>query len=144
MAATAVAALLTACGAPTPAAFLEQSDRALEDATSAVATTGVALDQLRLRRLPRPYGTVVLTEQEESLGSTQQSYAATQPPASEQAVYDSTTDLLEEASGLVTEARIAVRRGRHGSYAQIRSDLAEVGSQIAEARQEIAPTVAER
>ncbi|MGH1561717.1 hypothetical protein [Mumia sp. DW29H23] len=138
VAATVLAAVASSCGTPSPEAFLSQSDKALEDASSAVATTGTALDQLRFHKLPVPYGRVVVTEQEEALGSTQQSYTASQPPESEQAVYDSTSDLLEDASGLVTEARIAVQRGQRSTYARIRADLAEVGSQIAEAREEIA------
>jgi hypothetical protein len=140
----ATVAVVAGCGAPSPSAFLDQSDKALEQAGSSVATTGIALEQLRFRKLPRPYGTVVVTQQEETLGSTQQSYTATQPPTSQQAVFDTTSDLLEEASGLVTDARIAVQRDDRRAYVRIRAQLAEVGASIDEARADILAAEAQR
>jgi hypothetical protein len=107
-------------GTPDGDSWRIDAQRAVSDASSAVATAELALRQHVEGRLFDRYLQTVLVDAEEGVGRAGAAIGATQPPRVERERYDAVTGQLDEAAGLVATARIAVvdrETDRYGALA---------------------------
>ena len=125
--------ILTGCtvpAAPDRAAWRSQAAQALEDTASDVATVELVLRQERQDRLPGKYAVVVAVDSEESAGKSGEAFTSLQPPPGQRAAYDRVGQLLDDAQGLLSEARIALADGATGDYPPLIARLARLGDRL--------------
>ena len=123
----AVVLLLTlvGCAPGTPDADSWRSDaaRAVGDVASAVQTAQLALAESQSGHLPHAYLQSVLVDAERTGGMAAQTLSSLQPPDGERQRSSDVLDALDEATGLVIDARIAVVAGDSEQYADLVTDL---------------------
>lgn len=130
---TAVAlVVLTGCvpGTPDVNTWREKARHAVSDVSSQVATVGLVLAQDGRGSLLGAYDRVVATYAEEAAGKATQSISGAQPPDAERQQYDSVTKALDDASSLLSEARIAITNGTRTEYRDLAHRLDRVGSEL--------------
>jgi len=130
--AAAVVLTLTACapGTPDEDSWRGDATRAVGDVASAVQTVRVGLDLARRDRVPHAYLQTVVVEAETNGGMSAQTLSAVQPPRVERRRASDVSDLLQQATDLLTATRIAVVDGDEAAYADLRRRLAEVADEL--------------
>ncbi len=116
---------LTACapGTPDEDSWRGDATRAVGDVTSAVQTARLGLSLARRHRLPHAYLQTVVVEAETNGGMSAEKLSAVQPPAVERRRASDASDLLQRATDLLTETRIAVVDGDEPAYAALAARL---------------------
>jgi len=90
---------------------------------SAVQTAQLALAESQSDHLPHAYLQSVLVDAERTSGMATQALSSVQPPDVERQRSSEVLDALDEATGLVTDARIAVVAGDSEQYGDLVTDL---------------------
>jgi len=90
--------------------------RAVSDVLSSVQTSRLALEQALDGTLFDAYVQTLTVDAEEAGSSAADKLAAEQPPVPEQKRFTVVTGRLDEATGLLADARIAAVDGRTGDY----------------------------
>jgi hypothetical protein len=128
----AILGLLGACvpSAPSPQAWREDARRAVSDVAEEVATTQLALEQERSGRLLGGYAVVVVVQSEELAGTAASGLESEQPPKVEQDRYDVVTKAVDDATGLITDARIAVADGDEAAYPDLVRQLEKTAREL--------------
>lgn len=123
---------VTACAPGTPAddSWRDDAQRALSDASSAVQSAELGLRQARQGRVYDRYLQTVLVDAEGAAGAAGTSIGGEQPPTSERHRYDVVTTQLDDASSLVTTARIAVVDRETGRYGALADQLAHTAASL--------------
>jgi len=123
----AVVLLLTvvgcAPGTPDEDSWRSDATRAVGDVSSAVQTAQLALAESQSGHLPHAYLQSVLVDAERISGMAAQTLSSVQPPELERQRSSDVVDALDEATGLVTDARIAVVAGDSEQYGDLVTDL---------------------
>jgi hypothetical protein len=124
--------LLTGCGAqtPSPPDYRTQTELTLSTALSSVATVQLAVEQLHAGNLMSSYAEVMVTSSVDALDSQASSYTSLDPPRTSQALFDKASSILDEAEGLLVEARIAVSRNDTGTYAGLAGKLRKLADDL--------------
>jgi hypothetical protein len=127
-----VLGLLSACvpSAPSPESWREDARRAVSDVAGEVATAQLALEQETADHLLGGYAVVVVVEAEELSGDAATAFESAQPPPVEEKRYDRVTKQLDEATGLITDARIAVAAGDEAAYPTLVRQLERAGRRL--------------
>jgi len=129
----ACAALLSGCLLPpTPSdhGWTVHAQRAVGDVASAVATGELVLRHQHDGQLLPNYARVTLAHAEETAGSAADSFAAEQPPASEDTRYAALTDAMDQALGVLADARIAVVRDEKSACPTYCAKLHRIGARL--------------
>jgi hypothetical protein len=126
--AVAVAALLftlTGCapGTPDEDSWRDDATRAVGDVVSAVQTAQLALTQSREDHVHHAYLQNLLVDAERIGGMAAQKLSSVQPPDVEHRRSSDVTDRLDQATGLLTDARIAVVAHDTGEYDDLVAQL---------------------
>ena len=111
-------------GTPDEDSWRGDATRAVGDVLSAVQTARLGIEQAKDDRVPDAYLQTVLVDAERNGGMAASTLSAVQPPAGERGRSSDVSDRLERATGLLTEARIAV----------VARDTDEYGDLVAELR----------
>jgi ABC-type uncharacterized transport system auxiliary subunit len=124
--------LLAGCvpSAPEPESWRDDARQAVSDVAGEVATTQLALEQERADRLLGGYAVVVVVEAEKLAGDAATSFESEQPPKAEQKRHDTVSKALDEATGLITDARIAVADGDEAAYDDLVRQLDRAGRRL--------------
>jgi hypothetical protein len=131
-----VALLLTvslggcAPGTPDEDSWRDDATRAVGDVVSAVQSAQLALEQSREGRLHHAYLQSVLVHAELTGGKAAQTLSSVQPPEVERRRASDVGDQLEEAAGLLTDARIAVVADDTGEYADLVRELQRTAQEL--------------
>jgi hypothetical protein len=126
-AATAVLLMaLVGCapGTPDDDSWRDDATRAVGDVLSAVQTARLGIEQAQDDRVPDAYLQTVLVDAERTGGMAASTLSSVQPPDSERRRSSDVTDRLDRATGLLSDARIAV----------VARDTHEYGDLVAELR----------
>ena len=118
--------MLVGCapGTPDEDSWRGDATRAVGDVAGAVQTAQLALAESQEDHLHHAYLQAVLVDAERNGGKAAQTLSAVQPPDVERRRSADVTDQLEQATGLLTDARIAV----------VAHDTAEYGDLVTELR----------
>ena len=83
VATAALVGVLTGCVAPAldSGAFRDNAIAALDSAVSDTRTAAMALQNLLVDRIPRPYADTVVTQSEQSIGPVEDSFGSVDPPS---------------------------------------------------------------
>jgi hypothetical protein len=124
--------LLSACvpSAPSAEDWRKDARQAVSDVAGELATTQLVLEQESADRLVGGYAVVVVVAAEELAGTAATGFESEQPPGIEQERYDSVTGQLDQATGLITDARIAVADGDEAAYADLVRQLERSGRRL--------------
>lgn len=124
--------LLSSCvpSAPSAESWREDARQAVSDVAGEMATTQLVLEQHSADRLVAGYAVVVVVEAEELAGAAVTSFESEQPPKGEQRRYDAVTKALDRATGLITDARIAVADGDEAAYDELVRQLERAGRRL--------------
>jgi hypothetical protein len=123
---------LTGCapGTPDEDSWRDDATRAVGDVTSAVQTARLALVQSREGRLHHAYLQAVLVDAERNGGMAAETLSSEQPPDVERRRSSDVTDRLDQATGLLTDARIAVVADDTGEYADLVRQLGHTADDL--------------
>jgi hypothetical protein len=129
-AAVLVAALLLAVagcapGTPDEDSWRYDARRAVGDVVSAVQTARLVLMQSEEGRVHHAYLQNVLVDAERTGGLAAETLSSVQPPEVEHRRASDVNDQLEEATGLLTDARIAAVAHHTWEYADLVTQLAQ-------------------
>jgi hypothetical protein len=127
-----VAVAMTACapGTPDEDSWRGDATRAVGDVASAVQTVRLSLSLARHDRIPHAYLQTVLVDAETNAGKSAQKLSAVQPPDVERQRASDVNDALEQATGLLTDARIAVVADQPDQYAQLERQLTKINHDL--------------
>jgi hypothetical protein len=130
--AVAMAAATVGCapGTPDGDSWRIDAQRAVSDASSAVRTAELALRQHSRGRVFDRYLQTVLVDAEKGVGKAGDAIASRQPPWEERERYDTVTAQVDEASSLVSTARIAVVDGETDRYDALADRLADAADAL--------------
>jgi hypothetical protein len=104
-----------------------------EDALAASETALLAVEASEKDNVTAPYLSVVLAESEESAGGVQGQFDSIQPPGTEgDALRDELDKLLDDATQVLEELRVHVRRGELEKLPAIAKPLEEVSKKLDE------------
>jgi hypothetical protein len=123
---------LSGCVPPSPddAGWREDASKTLGDVGSELATAKLVLRAHAQDRFIGRYDRVVLAYAEEAAGKAADTLAAEQPPNTERKRYQTIADALDQATGLLSEARIAVVSDRPGACATLCPRLEAANSRL--------------
>jgi hypothetical protein len=126
--------LLAGCapGTPDEDSWRDDATRAVGDVASAVQTARLALAESREGHLHHAYLQAMLLDAERTGGMAAQTLASVQPPDVERGRSSDVTDQLDQATGLLTDARIAVVAHDTGEYAALVRDLERTAQELAD------------
>jgi len=110
-------------GTPDEDSWRADATRAVGDVASAVQTAQLALAQSEAGHLSHAYLQSVLVDAERTGGMAAQTLSSVQPPDGERQRSSEVLDTLDKATGLVTDARIAVDARESEQYAELVTDL---------------------
>ena len=130
--AVAMAAGTAGCapGTPDGDSWRIDAQRAVSDASSAVHTAELALRENARGRVFDRYLQTVLVDAEEGVGKAGEAISSRQPPREERERYDTVTGQVDEASSLVSTARIAVVDGETDRYDALADRLADAAQAL--------------
>jgi hypothetical protein len=131
----AVMLLVGACTGPVRSSpvYESKAGQTAEVVASATQTALLAVDAARDDKAYGRYLTQVLVEAEEDAGSAQGTFDSIQPPDDRaDELRARLDDLLTEATGTLTELRIAARRGRFAELPELARPLPEVAAKLDE------------
>jgi len=113
---------------PDQSAWRAAAIRSVEDVASSVATVewGIEHDDDLFGRYLRS----LVVHAEESADSSQQKLSSLQPPGAAEAIYDSATGTLSDATSVVADARIAVVEGDDAAYPGLAHRLDQIGDRL--------------
>jgi hypothetical protein len=119
--AAALLLAVTGCapGTPDEDSWRYDARRAVGDVVSSVQTARLVLTQSQEGRVHHAYLQSVLVDAERLAGMAAQTLSAVQPPDVERRRSSDVDDQLEQATGLLTDARIAAVAHRTGEYADL-------------------------
>jgi hypothetical protein len=129
----AVMLLVGACTGPVRSSpvYESKAGQTAEAAASAVQTALLAVDAAKDDKAYGRYLTQVLVEAEEDAGSAQGTFDGIQPPDDRaDELRARLDDLLTEATGTLTDLRIAARRGRFAELPELARPLPEVAAKL--------------
>ena len=123
---------LSGCVPPSPddPGWREDARKTLGDVGSELATAKLVLRARAQDRVIGRYDRVVLAYAEEAAGKAADTLAAEQPPDKELKRYRTIMDALDQATGLLSEARIAVVSDRPGACATLCPRLEAANSRL--------------
>jgi hypothetical protein len=121
VAGVALVLAVAACapGTPDEDSWRDDATRSVGDVASAVQTARLALEQSGRGRLPDAYLQTVLVDAERTGGMAAEKLSSVQPPDVERRRSGDVLDRLDQATGLLTEARIAVVAHDTGEFADL-------------------------
>ena len=116
---------VTACapGTPDEDSWRYDARRAVGDVVSAVQTAQLVLTQSEEGRVHHAYLQNLLVDAERLAGLAAQTLSSVQPPDVERQRSSDVNDQLEQATGLLTDARIAAVAHDTGEYAGLVTEL---------------------
>ena len=117
-------------GTPDEDSWRSDATRAVGDVASAVQTAQLALAESQSGHLPHAYLQSVLVDAERTSGMAAQTLSSVQPPVGERQRSSDVLDTLDEATGLVTDARIAVVAGDSEQYTDLVTDLRRTAEEL--------------
>jgi len=117
-------------GTPDGDSWRIDAQRAVSDASSAVQSAELALNQSSEDRVFDRYLQTVVLDSEKALGAAGDHIAARQPPRSERERYDAVTGQIDAAADLVSAARIAVVDGETYRYDGLAKSLADAAEAL--------------
>jgi hypothetical protein len=131
--------LLTACVPPTPDVDTWRYDarQALSDVASEVATARLVLREELGSGLLARYEVVVVAQAEETAGKTADSFSAKQPPSQERQRYATVTGAMDDATGLLSDVRIAVTGGDRAAYPSLLDRLVAADDRLQRLEREL-------
>lgn len=132
LAAVSASLLLVACapGTPDEDSWRIDAQRALSDASAAVLTAELALQQHEDARLYDRYLQTVVGDAEKAVGAAGDRIGRGQPPLAERERYNAVTGQIDAAEDLVTRVRIAVVDGETHRYDSLASRLADAADAL--------------
>lgn len=135
----AVLALLlgTACSVPSepsPADWRAAAIQALEDVAGQLGTVELVLAQEQDDKLLGRYAVVVASEAEEAAGTSAESLTSQQPPAGTRQRFGTVSGALDEATSLLTEARVALVDDDRAKYSSLRRRITRLQQRLDEIR----------
>ena len=125
--------LVGACTGPARSSpvYESKAGQTAEVAASAVQTALLAVDAAKADKAYGRYLTQVLVDAEEDAGSAQGIFDGIQPPDDRaDELRARLDDLLTEATGALTDLRIAARRGRFAELPELARPLPEVAAKL--------------
>lgn len=124
--------LVAACtpASPSPSTYRERTKLAVTDTISHVETARIVLEASRTQRITGPYALSTVRASEETLSKVTGSYAELYPPRELDRLFVRTSSLLGDASDLLTESRIALKRDERSRYPSLVADLDRLGKQL--------------
>ena len=124
-AAVVLVAALVGCapGTPDEDSWRDDATRSVGDVVSATQAARLALEQSDKGHLHHAYLQVVLVDAERTGGMAAEALSSVQPPDVEKQRSSDVSDQLEKATGLLTDARIAVVAHDSGEYAGLAQQL---------------------
>ncbi len=117
-------------GTPDEDSWRDDATRAVSDVLSAVQTAQLAMAQSQRGRLPHAYLQTVLVDAERTGGMAAEKLSSVQPPDIERHRSADVTDRLDQATGLVTDARVAVVAGDEAQYADLVRELRRAAEEL--------------
>jgi hypothetical protein len=131
----AVMLLVGGCTGPVRSSpvYESKAGQTAEVVASAVQTALLAVDAAEDGKAYGRYLTQVLVEAEEDAGAAQSTFDGIQPPDDRaDELRARLDDLLTEATGALTDLRIAARRGRFAELPELARPLPEVAAKLDE------------
>jgi hypothetical protein len=125
--------LVGACTGPvrSPPVYESKAGQTAAVAASAVQTALLAVDAAKDDKAYGRYLTQVLVEAEEDAGSAQGTFDGIQPPDDRaDELRASLDDLLNDATTILADLRIAARRGRFAELPELAKPLPEVAAKL--------------
>jgi hypothetical protein len=131
----------SACAPSTPDtdSWRLHARRAVADVLSSVQTSRLALEQALDGRLYDAYVQNLTLDAEEAGNASAGKLAAEQPPVPEHQRYTVVTDQLDQATGLLADARIAAVEGRTGEYPKLIQQLHSTAARLDTIEQDLYP-----
>ena len=129
----AVVLLAGACTGPvrSSAVYASKAGQTAAVAASAVQTALLAVDAAKGDKAYGRYLTQVLAEAEEDAGSAQGTFDGIQPPDDHaDELRASLDDLLDDATTILTDLRIAARRGRFAELPELAKPLPKLAAKL--------------
>ena len=117
-------------GTPDEDSWRDDATRAVGDVVSAVQTARLVLSQSQQGRVHHAYLQSVLVDAERTGGLAAETLSSVQPPDVELRRSSDVNDQLEKATGLLTDARIAVVAHDTGEYADLVADLKQTAEDL--------------
>lgn len=111
---------------PRPADWRRDARHALSDAAAQAGTAELVLRARDGDRFVGRYDVVVLATSEEAAGTAAQTVSAAQPPPAERSRASTVTDLLDETTSLIADAREAVAAGEPDACSRYCAELARL------------------
>lgn len=124
---------LTGCVGPsrTDSDYQSKASNTISSAASAVQTARVAVVAERKGNAPGTYLSVILGESEETVSGVQGQFDSVQPPSTNGDKLRTKVDgLLTQADDVLSQLRIAVRRGQLDRLAKIAEPLDKLSQQM--------------
>lgn len=106
----------------------EDGSRTLSDVAGQLATAALVLDHDD--DLLGGYDVVVVTTAEETAGTSADSFTGQQPPEADQALFDRVSTALDDATSLLTDARIALVRDDTAAYPGLERRLRRLDAKL--------------
>lgn len=124
--------LLSGCvpASPDVGTYDDRADQTLQSGVSETRSVETVLEGLHDGRMLRPTAKTQLRYSESSLGTADTAFTELNPPPSRDWLDQATSNLMNEASDLVTEARVTVERNQPAQYAGLARDLEKVASKM--------------
>jgi hypothetical protein len=110
-------------GTPDEDSWRDDATRAVGDVVTAVQTARLVLTQSQEGRVHHAYLQNLLVDAERNAGMAAETLSSVQPPDVERRRASDVTDRLDQATGLLTDARIAVVAHDAGEYAHLIGQL---------------------
>jgi hypothetical protein len=129
----AFAILSTACVAPARSfgAYQGKAQATADDALSAVQTAALAVDAAAHAKATAAYLSVVLVQAEDTASSVQGTFDSVQPPGVRaDELRSNLDDILQDALDVLSDLRIAVRRGELEQLSGKSADLMHVATEL--------------
>jgi hypothetical protein len=124
--------LLSACVPASPDADT-YDDKAAQTLGAAISETRTAqrlLETLDSGRMLLPTAAAQMRSSESSLGTATTAFTELNPPPARDHLNSRVSTLLDDASGLVADARIAIAREQERDYSSIADDLAKLADKL--------------
>jgi hypothetical protein len=130
--ASALLLALTGCapGTPDEDSWRYDARRAVGDVVSAVQTARLVLTESQQGHVHHAYLQIVLVDAERTGGLAAQTLSSVQPPDVEHRRSSDVSDQLEQATGLLTDARIAAVAHDTDEYAGLVDDLRRTADEL--------------
>ena len=120
-----------------PDSYKGKGQSSVQAVLSEVETARLVAEQFRRGRIPQPYADEVVSANEEAAGWIGDAFGAVQPPRESDGVREEVSGLLDEAESLLTDTRIATRRGEKDKLGELQEQLRQLAERLRAAEERL-------